>query len=100
MSRRYQTKNTDTNQKEIVKALRKIPGVTVELDHDDILVGFRRVTYWFEIKNPNQVGKDGMPYKVDNETYRKQKKIYDEFTGSYDFVTTLDQILKIIGVIK
>jgi len=41
-----------------------------------------------------------MPYKKDNKTYQKQKKIYDEFTGSYDFVTTLDQILKIIGVIK
>jgi len=37
MSRRYQTKNTDTNEKDIVSALRKIPGVTVETGHDDII---------------------------------------------------------------
>ena len=98
MSRRHQMKNTDTNEKDIVKTLKKIPGVTVETGHDDLLVGFRKRTWWFEVKNPDEVNKEGMPYKKDNNTYRKQKKIYDEFTGQYHFVTTADEIMTIIGV--
>ena len=100
MSRRHQTKNTDTNEKDIVSALRKIPGVTVETDHDDIFVGFRRQNYWFEIKDPSKVNKKGEPYDKSSETAKKQQKLKDTWRGQYDIVSRLDQILKIIGVIK
>jgi len=100
VSRRYQVKNTDDNEKDIVSALREIPGCEVETDKDDILVGYKKRTYWFEIKNPAEVDKHGKPYKRDNKTYRKQKKLNDTWAGHYEIVTSLDQILIAIGVIK
>lgn len=91
--------NTDQNEKHIVAALRKIPGVSVETGHDDILVGRNGVTYWIEIKNPNEVDKNGVPYKRKNcKTYDKQKKLSEEFKGHYQIVSTLDEILKTIGI--
>ncbi|KKK84038.1 hypothetical protein LCGC14_2787400, partial [marine sediment metagenome] len=45
----------DSNQREIVKSLRKIPGITVELNHHDFLLGYKGKTYWFEIKNSDCV---------------------------------------------
>ena len=100
MTRRYQVKNTDDNEKDIVKALRKIPGVKVETDKDDILIGYRGRTYWIEIKNPDDVDKNGNPYKRDNDTYRKQKELQDNWPGHYQICTTLDEILFEIGAIK
>ena len=46
----------DANQLQIVKDLRKVRGVTVETQKDDLLVGYKGRTYWFELKNPNVVG--------------------------------------------
>jgi hypothetical protein len=87
----------DENQPDIVKTLRSIPGVTVELNHDDILVGYKGVTYWFEIKDPAKtLNKDG--------TYRKgaikpsQKKLLKEWTGHYEVVNSIDQILKTLVI--
>lgn len=100
MARRYQVKNTDDNQKDIVTALRKIPGVSVETDMDDILIGYRGSNYWIEIKNPVDVDKNGDPYKRDSDTYRKQKKLNDYWPGHYRICTTLNQVLTEIGVIK
>ena len=42
----------DRNQGDIVSALRKIPGISVETGHDDILVGYKGRTWWFEVKAP------------------------------------------------
>jgi len=98
MSRRYQTKNTDKNQKDIVGALRKIPGVSVEVDHDDIFIGYRKKNFWIEIKNPDQLTVDGRLKKAKGKTYEKQKALLDHWTGQYSICTTLDQILAIIGI--
>jgi hypothetical protein len=98
MSRRYQHKNTDKNEKEIVKALRQINGVTVETDKDDIIVGYKKRSYWFEIKNPNEIKKNGDPFKRKGKTYEKQMKLKKEFTGHYSIVSNIDQILAEIMV--
>lgn len=74
----------DANQPGIVKALRAIPGVSVELDHDDILVGYKGRTYWYEIK-------DGKP--TESKIQKDQYRIWETFTGHYKIVWTLDQIL-------
>ena len=100
MSRRYQVKKTDTNEKGIVEALRKIPGVKVETGHDDILIGYRGHTYWIELKNPDEVDKQGRPYDKTSKTAKKQKKLNDEFTGQYDICHDIDQILRIIGLLE
>jgi len=94
MSRRYQHDNTDNNQPEIVRALRKIPGLSVETGHDDIIIGYKGRNYWYEIKNPAEVKKDGTPVKRKNKTYDKQMNLQANFTGHYAIVTTVDQILE------
>lgn len=95
--RRFDAK-IDNNQKEIVEALRKIPGVSVEVNHDDILVGCAEVTRWYEIKDPSVVNlKTG---KVQPSAIKpSQKKLLETFTGHYKIVWELDQILKDIGII-
>lgn len=87
----------DANQPAIVSALRDIPGVTVELDHDDILVGHKGLTYWFEIKAPDAVSKRTGRVK-ESEKQDGQKRLETEWRGHYRIVATLDEILSDIGV--
>ena len=89
---------TDDNQTDVVKALRSIPGVTVELNHHDFLIGFRGQTYWIEWKSQNAVKKSGGLKK--NALRDSQKKIIEKWTGQYLVAWTLDQILTEIGVTK
>lgn len=92
----------DDNQKDIVDRLRKIPGVTVELDKDDILVGCMDKdciprTYWIEIKNPNTVSKktgEVLPSAIK----KSQKNIVKKWTGQYDICVTFEDVLKVIGL--
>lgn len=95
MSRR--AARTDDNQKEIIKALRDIPGVSVEPGHDDILVGYRNNTYWVELKNPNAVSKKTGAV-LDSRKQKSQHRLSKEWTGHYFIAWTLDQILNEIGV--
>ena len=88
MSNLRRAARADDNQKDIVKALRKIPGVTVQCGHDDILVGCNGHTYWIEVKSgPKAKLRPG------------QEKIKAEYTGHYAVCWTIDQILKEIGII-
>ena len=82
----------DQNQKLIVRQLRQIPNITVAVGHDDILVGYRGRTYWFEIKRPEVIGKDGLvrPSKITDS----EKKLRDEWQGHYAVVSTFDEIFK------
>ena len=87
----------DANQPEIVKALRKIPHVTVQVGMDDILVGYRDKTYWFEIKEPETVSTvtgQVQPSKIKDS----QHKLIAEWKGHYQIVWNIDQILEAIGV--
>jgi len=86
----------DKNQPLIVEALRKIPGITVETGKDDILVGRNGVTYWFEIKSDCATNKAGTV----RESAKKdsQKKLEATWTGHYAIVSSLDEILRIIGL--
>ena len=98
MSKRYAAR-TDTNQSAIVEALRKIPGVTVETDHDDIFVGYKGFNYWYELKSEEAVGK--RTGKVKESSKRKnQKKLESAWKGHYKIVSNLDEILKDIGIMK
>lgn len=79
----------DANQKEIVKALRQFPHVTVEVGHDDILVGYDGRTYWYEIKNKNGY----------NRLQEGQKKLVAGWKGHYKVVHDLDDILRDLGIL-
>ena len=81
MSKYVRHKRIDKNQPEIVKTLRAM-NISVELDHDDILVGYKGKTYWFEIKTgPKAEIKEG------------QKKLLAEYKGHYEIVWSVEMIL-------
>ena len=82
----------DNNQEEIVKQLRSIPGVTVELSHDDILCGYQGVTRWYELKNPDCVSKKTGKI-LESAIQPDQKRIRSTFTGHYRIVSTIEEIL-------
>jgi hypothetical protein len=85
----------DSNQNDIVTALRDIPGVSVKTGVDDILVGFRGCNYWFEIKSPDKVNiKTGRIYNLKGS----QKTLLETWRGQYNIAWSLEQILKTIGV--
>jgi hypothetical protein len=90
----YRRNKVDNNQKDIVKKLREIPGVTVDVNHNDILVGYKWKTMWYEIKNPDEITKSG---KI-KHFQPSQKKLVATWTGHYKIVSSLDEILKDLGI--
>ncbi len=75
----------DGNQKEIVDGLRKL-GVSVEVGHDDILVGYQGKNYWVEIKTKDRfvIGEN-------------QKELLKNWKGQYLVAFSLDDVLEEIG---
>ena len=96
MSKNRYAARVDANQTTITDELKQIPGVTVIKGMDDILVGYKGKTYWFEIKNPDTVGRDRQvrPSAIKDS----QKELLKSYTGHYSIVWDIDQILKEIGV--
>ncbi len=87
----------DENQKDIVDALRGIPGVTVEVGHDDCLVGHKGFTYWYEIKDPDKVFKKDGTFKK-GAIKESQIKLDENWKGHYKIVWSLQMILEDIGI--
>jgi len=71
----------DANQPEIVDELRD-KGYSVEVGYDDIIVGHKGRTYWFEIKT-------GPKAKIKDS----QLKLLDEFKGHYEIVWSAQMII-------
>ena len=87
----------DANQPDIVKALRKIPGVQVLVDMDDILIGYRGVNYWIEIKDPEKCLNGDGSWR-NGSVKDCQIELDRSWPGQYAIVTSLKQILEIIGI--
>ena len=87
----------DNNQRAIVETLRAIPGISVETGKDDILIGYRGSTYWYEVKSPDTVSKKTGEIR---ESAKKtgQKRLEHEFNGHYRIVFHVEQILEDIGI--
>jgi hypothetical protein len=103
MSHNRRDSKTDTNQAEIVKALRQI-GCFVLPTHQlkdafDILVCYRGKTFIIEIKNP-----DYLPKEYDRERLEKalsdgEKKCMEQIqrTGvQYHIIATVDEAIKLV----
>ncbi len=87
----------DQNQPQIVKALRAIPGVTVQVSMDDILVGHKGRSYWFEIKEPGMVSKK--TGEINHSAIKEsQHNLIKHWTGHYEIVWNIGQILAAIGL--
>ena len=97
MSSIRRAKKIDSNQPAIVEALRKIPNLSVELDKDDIFVGYKGVNYWYEIKDPEKVFNKDMTFKK-GAIKDTQTKLLAEWKGHYKIVWSLDMILEDIGI--
>ena len=91
MSKYRRAAKIDSNQPDIVKELRK-RGYSVEVGHDDILVGHAGKTYWFEIKEPGAVSKKTGEI-LESEKKDSQKRLEREWKGHYKIVWNIDQIL-------
>ena len=87
----------DRGQRETVKALRQIPGVSVSVGHDDILIGYKGKTYWFELKAPEAVSKRTGMIK-NSEITQSERLRLDTWTGHYSVVWDIAHILQEIGV--
>jgi hypothetical protein len=87
----------DNNQAKIVSDLGKLPGITIETGHDDILVGYNGRTFWFEIKNPDRCLSKKTGKLLDSCLEDDQKRIRETFTGQYDIVFSVGEILVVIG---
>ncbi len=97
MSKHRYSAKVDKNQPEIVNALRKIPGVKVQVGMDDILVGYKGKNYWFEIKEPDTVSTVTHQVKP-SKIKQSQHKLIEHWTGQYSIVWSIDQILAEIGL--
>lgn len=97
MSRWRRAANVDAAQKPICAVLATIPGVTVALGHDDVLVGHQGRTYWFEIKSKRALRKDGTLGLKDRKTTDKQVALLEGWRGHYRIVSTVEEILSEIG---
>lgn len=90
-------KRADANQSELVKQIRKLPGVTVKHTHivgdgfTDLAVGFRGINYLFEVKDPK---KPPSARKLTPD----EEKFHAEWTGSIHVVETIDDVIKILGL--
>lgn len=89
----------DNNQTAIVNALLEIPGVTVEIGHDDILVGLNGRTYWYELKSDLAVSKK-TGLILESQKKNSQKKLEKEFTGHYRIVSSFDEIISEITEVR
>ena len=91
MSNKRYAARSDANQTDIVKKLRKM-GVSVQLGHDDALIGYNGKTYWFEIKDPEKTLKKNGDYKA-GAIKPSQIKLKAEWRGHYSIVHSFEQII-------
>lgn len=84
--------STDLNQRDLVRELRKVPGLAVVVVREpvDLLVGFRGVNTLLEVKHPDRPSKPTP----------KQARFLAEWPGQVQVVSTLDEALAAIGVTR
>lgn len=91
MSKFRRNARIDNNQPEIVKTLRKL-GYSVVVGHDDILVGYRGKTYWYEIKEESLASKKTGQIRP-SALKDDQKKLLANYKGHYKVVWNVQQIM-------
>ena len=91
MSKYRRAAKIDSNQPKIVATLMSL-GYSVQVGMDDILVGAYGKTYWYEIKEPSLVGKDG---KIRPSAIKpSQKELLANWRGHYRIVWDVQQIIQ------
>jgi hypothetical protein len=99
MSKHRQAAKVDNSQTSIVRDLRKIPGLIVEVGHDDVLIGYKDRTYWYDLKNPEDVSKKTGEIRPSKLTDNDKRRLRD-YTGHFKIVWSIEQILKEMGIVN
>ena len=92
-------KKTDRNHAEIIKALRKISGISVFSTHaigkgfPDIVIGYKDKNYLIEIK-------DGTKPPSARKLTIDEVKFHDGWKGQVDIICDIDELLKILKIEK
>lgn len=86
----------DENQKQIVAALRSVPGVSVVTGHDDLLVGWNGKTLWVEVKRFECYNKDCV--LMERHKRESQKKFDVTFTGARIYAKCAEDVLEWFGI--
>ena len=87
----------DDNQREIVKKLRKIPGVTVSITSalgdgfPDIVVGYKGVNHLIEIK-------DGSKPPSRRKLTPAEGKFHGLWTGRVEICNSFEEVLKTLNI--
>jgi hypothetical protein len=88
-------KRTDSNHAEIIKALRKIPNLSVFSTHEvgkgfpDIVIGYKGINYLIEIKDGNKP--PSARKLTDSEV-----KFHNDWKGQIKIVNNLDEVLNLL----
>jgi hypothetical protein len=88
-------KRTDRNHAEIIKALRKIPNLSVFSTHEvgkgfpDIVLGYKGINYLIEIKDGNKP--PSARKLTDSEV-----KFHQDWKGQIKIVNNLDEVLNLL----
>jgi len=88
-------KRTDSNHAEIIKALRKIPNLSVFSTHEvgkgfpDIVIGYKGINYLIEIK-------DGKKSPSQRKLTDAELDFHLSWNGQIDTIKNLDELLQII----
>jgi len=83
----------DNNQSDIVKQLRRVPGISVLVIHTlknccDIIVGYKGKNYMFEIKSTNKA-----------KLTEGESKFQGIWAGQVNVVCKVEEILIILGIL-
>lgn len=97
MSKFRRAAKIDANQRLLVRDLRKIRGVSVQTGMDDILVGYKGFTYWFELKSEKAVSKKTGKI-LESAIKETQKKLREKWNGHYSIVHSMGEILDELGI--
>lgn len=88
-------KRTDSNHAEIIKALRKIPNLSVFSTHEvgkgfpDIVIGYKGINYLIEIK-------DGKKPPSARKLTPDEVKFHQDWNGQIDTIKNFEELLQII----
>jgi hypothetical protein len=90
-------KRIDDNQQQLVKQIRRIPGVSVKITSalgegfTDAVIGFRGMNYLTEIKDPAK------PPSARKLT-PAEEKFHSEWRGQVCIIETIDDVLKMLKI--
>ena len=90
-------KRADANQSELVKQIRKIPGVSVAITHRlgdgfvDAVIGYRKVNYLCEIK-------DGTKPPSQRRLTPDEVEFHSKWNGQVCVIESIEDVYRLLGM--